>query len=239
MKSRQPQVIFEDNHCLVVNKPAGWLTMGDRTGEISLCDWCRDYLREKYQKPGAVFLGVVHRLDRPVSGVVLLARTSKAASRLCAQFRERTVSKCYWAVVEGTPPLQGVLEDLLVKDRRQNRVRVRGTTGQVARLTFRRVANDGKFSLLAIELITGRSHQIRVQLGSRHWPIVGDHKYGSRIAFQPGELALHARELGWGHPTRPEWICVRAPVPVRWRQFSFVSKWVTEEPEVSIRPSAG
>lgn len=217
------QVLYEDNHCLAVVKPAGWLTMGDRTGDVTLLDAAKQYLKEKYAKPGAVFLGVVHRLDRPVSGIVLFARTSKAASRLSAQFRERTVQKTYQAVVESAAvPAQGTLVDQLRKDADRNVVQVeRGAAagGQLARLTFRRLAQWGALTLVEIHLETGRSHQIRVQLASRGWPIVGDRKYGSRRAWRPERIALHAAALTFTHPVTHAVLTLTAPPPAEWSEL--------------------
>ena len=211
-------ILHEDNHCLALNKPAGLLTMGDHTGEPTLVDVARDYLREKYQKPGNVFVGVVHRLDRPVSGVVLFARTSKGASRLSEQFRVHSVEKTYLALVEGSVTArQGDLHDRLVKDRERNVVTVArvGEIGQECVLSFERLDRFGRFTLLEIRPETGRSHQIRVQLASRGWPIVGDRKYGSQQHID-GFIALHASSLTFAHPTTKEPLTVSSPQPEEW-----------------------
>lgn len=219
------RVLYEDNHCLAVDKPAGWLTMGDATGDPTLLDAAKAYIQRVYQKPGAVFLGVVHRLDRPVSGVVLYARTSKAASRLSAQFRDHTIEKVYWAAVTGrVTEAEGVLEQYLVKDRQTNVVRVasRTTSGaQSCLLSYRRLGQHGAVSLLEIRPQTGRSHQIRVQLAHQGWSIVGDHKYGSPSEFPAGQIALHARSLTFEHPTRPERLSVVASPPATWNRWPF------------------
>ncbi len=228
------QVLFEDNHCLAVLKPAGVLTMGDRTGDESVVDLAGEYLRRKYDKPGKVFVGVVHRLDRPVSGVLLLARTSKAAARLSEQFRKHSVRKVYHCVVEGRPPQrEGELVDWLVKDEAANVSRVvqegaevRGQEtagGKEARLSYRCLRSVGGLSLLEIELLTGRSHQIRVQLASRGMPICGDGKYGSKTKLD-GWLALHAASLTFEHPTQHEPITVAAAHPAEWKRFGFVAR---------------
>lgn len=224
------QVIFEDNHCLAILKPAGVLTMGDQTGDESAVDLAREYLRTKYDKPGNVFVGVVHRLDRPVSGVLLFARTSKAAARLSEQFRQHTIRKVYHAVVEGRPPQrQGELVDWLVKSTGSNVSRVVGQgtgssglgtedRGKEARLAYRCLKSAAGVSLLEIDLQTGRSHQIRVQLSSRRMPICGDAKYGSQTRLD-GWLALHAVSLSFEHPTLHEPITVTAPHPTNWDRF--------------------
>jgi 23S rRNA pseudouridine1911/1915/1917 synthase len=217
-------VLLEDNHCLAVNKPAGLLAQGDETGETSLVDLAREYLRAKYAKPGNVFVGLVHRLDRPTSGVVLLARTSKGADRLAKQFREGTVRKVYLAVVEGVPESEsGEWADRLSKDAARNVVRVvdeGDPRGRDARLAFRVIEIRGSTSILEIVPATGRSHQIRVQLASRGLPIVGDRKYGagSTLIAIDGKprIALHAGEVTFQHPTRAEAITVVAPLPEDW-----------------------
>lgn len=214
-------VLYEDNHCLVVDKPAGLLTMGDHTGEATLVDAARDYLRRKYNKPGNVFVGVVHRLDRPVSGVVLLARTSKAASRLSEQFRVRSIEKTYLALVEGAvAPAQGRLEDRLAKDRVRNVVSVvsGGDDGQDCVLSYRRIQKFGRYTLLHVHPETGRSHQIRVQLAARGWPIVGDRKYGAK-AVTDGFIGLHAESLTFTHPVSKEPVTIVSSRPHAWAKF--------------------
>ena len=223
MSVSQLLVIFEDNHCLAVLKPAGVLTMGDRTGDVSAVDLAREYLRTKYDKPGNVFVGVVHRLDRPVSGVLLFARTSKAAARLSEQFRKHTIRKVYHAIVEGRPPQrQGELVDWIVKSAESNVSRVvrqgAGDGSKEARLAYRCLKSAAGVSLLEIDLQTGRSHQIRVQLSSRGMPICGDAKYGSQTRLD-GWLALHAASLTFEHPTLHEPISVTAPHPANWDRF--------------------
>ena len=218
------QVLYEDNHCLAVNKPAGLLTQSDASGDTSLLDAAREDLRVRHAKPGRAFLGLVHRLDRPVSGVLLFAKTSKAAARLSTQFREGLIEKVYWAVVEGRSEYDsGEWRDALRKDVSRNVVEVvpRGTAGgKEASLAFRVLDRGPRTTLLELRPRTGRSHQLRVQLAARGLPIVGDRKYGARSRLKALDggmrIALHARELRFQHPTRGEAISVSAPVPADW-----------------------
>jgi len=216
-------VLFEDNHCVAVNKPAGMLSQGDISREPSVALRVEDYLRTKYAKPGKVYVGLLHRLDRPVSGVMLLAKTSKAASRLSAEFRSRTIGKLYWAIVEGMPPDEGEWADVLEKDGRLNRSGVTSPgsdSGKEARVSFRVLKRWKRFAKLELRPATGRSHQLRVQLASRGFPIAGDAKYRAktRLTALDGRLriALHARELTFTHPTRRVAISVEAPLPGDW-----------------------
>jgi 23S rRNA pseudouridine1911/1915/1917 synthase len=221
-----PRVIFEDNHLLVIDKPAGLATMGTAHGTASLVRQAKLYLKRKYAKPGNVFLGVVSRLDRPVSGVVVLARTSKAAARLARQFRDRTPQKRYLAAVEGSPaPTSGRLRDLLLRDDSAHRVRVLANPvpgSQEGLLTYDVVDSQPSFSLVEIQLHTGRKHQIRAQLSARGWPIWGDRLYGSRHDFSPG-IALHAWKLTIQHPTLGTELSFVAHLPHGWSQFGFSS----------------
>jgi len=216
------QVLFEDNHCLAVSKPAGLATMGASRHKPTLHRQAQVYLKQTYEKRGNVYLGVVHRLDRLVSGVVLFARTSKAAARLSRQFREGSVEKIYWAVVEGTfPAAAGSLEDWLQKDREAGRVEVMHPHERGARLSllhFQRRGEDDGLTWLEIRPQTGRTHQIRVQLAHHGFPIVGDAKYGSVRVFPQG-IALHARSLTFLHPVRYEPITLTAELPESWRRF--------------------
>lgn len=217
-------VLYEDNHCLAVDKPAGLLSQGDASADCSLVDLAALYIKARYQKPGKVYLGLLHRLDRPTSGVVLLARTSKAASRLSAQFRQGTVSKLYWAIVEGSPRERaGEWVDLLEKDARANRSEIvehETASSKEARVAFRVLEQSRRFTQLELSPATGRSHQLRVQLAQRGLPIVGDRKYGatSRLKALDGQarIALHARQLTFAHPTRNEAITIVAPIPGDW-----------------------
>ncbi|UCE02662.1 MAG: RluA family pseudouridine synthase [Candidatus Latescibacterota bacterium] len=212
-------VLYEDNHLLGVCKPAGLLVQGDRTGDPTLVDAVSDYLRQRWAKPGRVYVGVVHRLDRPASGVLLLARTSKAAARLSEHFRRGLVHKRYVALVERAPqPPRGTLEHHLVKDPATNRTRVThpGAPGaRFARLHYRTIETRAAGALVEVELETGRSHQIRVQLADVGAVIVGDVRYGSKRQLGP-MIALHATRLEVAHPTRDERVRLEAPLPASW-----------------------
>lgn len=216
-------VLYEDNHLLVVVKPAGLPTMGTPDGVPTLLTVAKEYVKKRYNKPGNVYLGVVSRLDAPVTGVVLLTRTSKAAARLTEQFRTHTVEKSYWAVVEGVvEPPEGQLVDWLGHDDRHRRMHIVGETmpeAKEARLAYRRLSVVKDFSLLEVVLETGRKHQIRLQLSHAGYPIVGDRKYGSITAFSAG-IALHARRLVISHPTTGERLEFEAAPPTSWRRFS-------------------
>ncbi|HET6883362.1 MAG TPA: RluA family pseudouridine synthase [Pirellulales bacterium] len=214
-------VLYEDNHLLAVNKPAGIATQGAPVGRPSLLELAKAYVKRKYHKPGNVYLGTVSRLDSAVSGVVVFARTSKAARRLSEQFRDRATRKLYWAAVSGEPAETETCVDWLVKDESHQRMCLIGrpsTGGQLARLSYRRLRRLAFGWLLEIELQTGRKHQIRVQLAARGLPILGDRKYGSREPFASG-IALHSRLLELAHPTRPERIVLTAEPPPAWRSF--------------------
>jgi RluA family pseudouridine synthase len=196
-------VLYLDNHLLVVVKPLGLLAQGDETGDPTVLSLGKAWLKERFNKPGNVFLGLVHRLDRPASGVMVLARTSKAARRLTEQFRARDPEKCYLAMVEGHCTGEGFLEDYLLKADRQVRVVGAGTPkAKRAALHWRAVASRDDLSLLDVRLETGRSHQVRVQLAQRGWPILGDFRYGARRTFDGRNLALHSYRLTIEHPTQ-------------------------------------
>jgi 23S rRNA pseudouridine1911/1915/1917 synthase len=220
------EILFEDNHCLAVAKPAGIATTHFAGKEETLDLLVKSYLKEKYQKPGNVFLGIVHRLDKPVSGVLLFARTSKAASRLAAQFRQGSVEKVYWAVVEGKLTVQaGSFDDWLKKHPGTGRVKVVSPGEQQARqalLHFTRLGEYCGLTLLELRPQTGRRHQLRTQLASRGHPIYGDAKYGSVHTFKAG-IGLHARSLTFLHPIRNEPITLRAELPKSWRgKFAYL-----------------
>jgi 23S rRNA pseudouridine1911/1915/1917 synthase len=217
------RVLYEDNHLLAVLKPAGLATMGVAADSPSLLKLAKQHIKQKYQKPGNVYLGVVSRLDSPVSGVVVFARTSKAAARLTEQFRTHRVEKTYWALVEGVlEPSSGTLTNYLARDEVNRRMRIVGATmpgSQQASLGYRRLKIVRKdLSLVEVDLQTGRKHQIRLQLAESGHPIIGDEKYGSRRKFGGG-IALHARRLTVDHPIRHENITFEAPVPETWNRF--------------------
>jgi 23S rRNA pseudouridine1911/1915/1917 synthase len=225
-------ILYEDNHCIAVAKPNGWLSTHYEGRDETLDRAVKQYLREKYNKPGNVFLGIVHRLDRPVSGVLLFARTSKGASRLARQFREGTVEKIYWAVVDGeVGPTAGSLEDWLLKDKDARRVDVVEPHEEGARqalLHYQRKATHGGLSLLELRPQTGRSHQLRVQLAHHGQPIYGDVKYGSLHTFDRA-IALHARSLTFLHPVRNDPVTLTAEIPRAWRgRFAYLLKEVLQ-----------
>jgi RluA family pseudouridine synthase len=212
-------IIYEDNHLLVVNKPAGQLVQGDQTGRTTLLDEAKAWLKEKYNKPGNVFLGLVHRLDRTASGVVVLARTTKAASRLSEEIRSRRPRKTYWAQVAGEVPPQGQFIDQLERDEFCSRV-VAAPGGKEAQLSYKRLNYADGVSLVEIALETGRHHQIRVQFSHRDFPILGDRRYGSKRSFGSDAIALHAREMVIRHPTRKEEMCFVAEPDEGWLKKS-------------------
>jgi 23S rRNA pseudouridine1911/1915/1917 synthase len=219
-------ILYEDNHCLAVVKPAGVVSTHYQGREETLDRSVKAYLKARYHKPGNVFLGVVHRLDRPVSGVLLFARTSKAAARLAEQFRQGTVEKVYWAVVEGgVASAAGSLEDWLRKDPDTGRVEVvepRTPRARQALLHFQRRAVHGDLTWLEIRPQTGRTHQLRVQLAHHGHPIYGDAKYGSIHTFGRA-IGLHARALTFLHPVRYEPLTLTAEVPRPWRgRFAYL-----------------
>jgi 23S rRNA pseudouridine1911/1915/1917 synthase len=226
MSGQKPfDVIYEDNHLLVVNKSPGILVQGDATGDVPLADLCKEYIKEKYHKPGAVFMGVVHRLDRPVSGVVVLARTSKALERMNALFREKETQKTYWAIVDRKPPRdEDTLIHWLEKDEKKNKTTAfrKETPGALrSELSYKVLASAEGNWLLQVNPVTGRPHQIRVQLASMGCVIKGDVKYGDANPNADGSICLHAWKLSFVHPVKKEIISLHAPVPARgfWKYF--------------------
>lgn len=211
-------VLYLDNHLLALYKPAGLLVQGDQTRDVSLLDLGKLWLKERYQKPGRVFLGMVHRLDRPVAGVVLFCRTSKAASRLSEQFRSGRVIKKYLAVVEGELENEaGELNNYVERDDRNSKIVPQaGERTQTAKLSYRLLDTVASRSLVEIHLHTGRRHQIRLQLSHIGHPVLGDMRYGASAKLPLRQIALYARELKVIHPTRGEQIAFVSPLPRGW-----------------------
>ncbi len=220
-----PEILYEDNHLLAVNKPAGVLVQPDKNGDEALEQLLKQYIKEKYNKPGEVFLGVCHRIDRPVSGVVIFARTSKALVRLNEMFKGREVKKTYWAVVQSRPPHQnGHLKHWLKKDEKKNISRAydreeKGTSA--CELEYNWLGSSDNYFLLEVNPLTGRHHQIRVQLSKMGCPIKGDVKYGAKRTNKDGSIHLHARQVEFIHPVKKEAVIITAPVPdeVVWKAF--------------------
>ncbi len=211
------RVVYEDNHIIVVYKESGEIVQGDKTGDIPLSDIVKDYIKEKYQKPGNVFLGVVHRLDRPVNGLVVFARTSKALSRLNEMFRTGDVHKTYWAITKEQPAeLEGRLEHWLVRNEKQNKsyAYTREKPGaKKAILEYKVIGRTDNYNLLEVRLLTGRHHQIRCQLAAMGCPIKGDLKYGARRSNPDGSISLLSRRVQFVHPVSKLLIDIVSPVP--------------------------
>ena len=211
------EVLFEDNHLVIVNKKAGDIVQGDKTGDKPLSEVVKEYIKEKYNKPGEVFLGVVHRLDRPTSGVIIFARTSKALERLNKMLREKTISKTYWAIVKNLPKKEkDTLISFLKKNPKNNKstVFLKETEGsKKAVLHYSVIKKLDNYTLLEIDLETGRHHQIRAQLSSIGSPIKGDLKYGATRSNKDGGIHLHAKKIAFIHPVSKENIYLEAPIP--------------------------
>ena len=221
-------VVYEDNHIIVVNKTASEIVQGDKTGDTPLSETVKQYLKEKYNKPGNVFLGVTHRLDRPVSGLVVFAKTSKALSRLNDMFRNSEVKKTYWAIVRNRPQeLEGELTNWLVRNEKQNKSYAYDKEvkdSKKAVLCYKTIGHSQNYHLLEVDLKTGRHHQIRCQLAKMGCPIKGDLKYGSPRSNPDGSICLHARRIAFVHPVSKENIEIEAPVPSGnlWNGFNFI-----------------
>lgn len=219
------EVVYEDNHIIIVNKSCSEIVQGDKTGDKPLSEKVKEYLKDKYAKPGNVFCGVVHRLDRPVSGLVVFAKTSKALARLNNMFKDKEVKKTYWAIVADKPRNdEAVLEDYLVKNERQNKSYahpkpVEGSKKAI--LDYRVIGKSDRYYLLEVHLHTGRHHQIRCQLANIGCPIRGDLKYGARRSNPDGGISLHARHIEFVHPVSLITVSVTAPVPDEgvWKAF--------------------
>ncbi len=213
--------LFEDNHLLVLNKPAGLLTQPSGTEQDSLEQQAKAWLKEVYHKPGNVFLEAIHRLDKPVSGIVVFGKTSKALTRLNASIRAKQARKIYWAWVEGSIALnEGELEHFLLHDDFHARVvDANHPEGKIARLIYRVLKRKKERTLLEIELVTGRYHQIRLQLAALGHPIWGDHKYGARSKYEPEAIALHHQCLQLPHPVSQTWLTFEAPPPSAFKEL--------------------
>lgn len=211
------EILYEDNHIIAVNKTCSEIVQGDKTGDEPLSEQIKAYLKETYAKPGNVFCGVTHRLDRPVSGVVLFAKTSKALARLNEMFQQHLIHKTYWAIVKNVPPEpEGTLEHFLIRNEKQNKAYAYDThksSSKLARLKYRTIAKSDNYTLLEIELETGRHHQIRCQLAKIGCPIKGDLKYGAARSNPDGGISLHARSLEFEHPVTHKTVKITAPVP--------------------------
>ena len=211
------KVLYEDNHIIVINKAAGEIVQGDKTGDESLCETMKRYIKEKYAKPGNVFIGLPHRLDRPVSGIVVFAKTSKALERLNRMFSEGSVKKIYWALTKGIHvPAEAELESWILRNEKMNKSfsypkEVKGSKRAV--LHYRLAAASQNYNLVEVELKTGRHHQIRCQLSSIGCPIKGDLKYGAQRSNPDGSISLHARYIEFTHPVSKEQIAITAPLP--------------------------
>ena len=217
-------ILYEDNHIIAVNKTCNEIVQGDKTGDRPLSELVKEYIKDKYQKPGEVFLGVTHRLDRPTSGVVLFARTSKALVRLNEMFKSHEqIRKTYWAITQSAPqPAEGRLENYLVRNEKQNKSYIAkldkdgqpiDKEAKKAVLTYKTIARGERYTLVSINLETGRHHQIRCQLAAIGCPIKGDLKYGAKRSNPDGGISLHARQVEFIHPVSKQPILITAPVP--------------------------
>lgn len=220
-------VLYEDNHIIAVNKTCNEIVQGDKTGDTPLSETVKAYIKDKYNKPGEVFLGVTHRLDRPTSGVVLFARTSKALTRLNEMFKSHEqIRKTYWAIVQGAPKqAEARLENWLTRNETLNKSFIGKPGAKEAKqaiLSYKTLVRGENYTLLEINLETGRHHQIRCQLAAIGCPVKGDLKYGAKRSNPDGGICLHARKIEFIHPVKKETICITAPVPndSLWQQFA-------------------
>jgi len=213
----KPEILYEDNHLLAINKKAGELVQGDITGDISLLEKLKQFIKTRDSKPGNVFMGLIHRLDRPTSGAILYAKTSKGLSRMNELFKTRDVEKRYWAIVEGRPnKREGRLEHYLKKNRKNNKVTVYTDSAKDSKkaiLNYKVLGELDNYTLIEVDLLTGRSHQIRAQLSFIGHPIKGDLKYGAKRSNPDGGICLHARSIEFIHPVKKEHLKITAPVP--------------------------
>ena len=223
------KVLYEDNHIIIVNKAVSEIVQGDKTGDKPLAEIVKEWLKEKYDKPGNIFCGVTHRLDRPVSGIVIFAKTSKALSRLNEMFKNKEIKKTYWAIVKNMPEKESAeLKHYLVRNEKQNKSYAydkEKPTSKLAVLSYRLIARSDKYNLLEVDLQTGRHHQIRCQLAKIGSPIRGDLKYGAERSNPDGGISLHARSVSFIHPVSKQLIEITAPVPddSLWKAFENIA----------------
>lgn len=213
------RILYEDNHLLIVNKKNGEIVQGDKTGDECLADACKAFIAMRDSKPGQVFIGIPHRLDRPVSGICILAKTSKALGRLGTIFREGGAHKRYWALCINMPdPAEGLLEDWLIKNEPKNKsyITTERPGAKLARLKYRYLQSTANYHLIEVELLTGRHHQIRCQLSHLGCPIKGDLKYGAPRSNPDGGICLHAHEISFEHPVKHTEVHIIAPPPASW-----------------------
>jgi len=223
------KVIYEDNHLIAINKPAGYLVQGDITGDMPLSDMVKRWIKMRYNKPGNVYCGVIHRLDRPVSGVLIFARTSKALPRMNKLFQERKIKKTYWAITKERPePIAGKIENFLLKDKTKNVVKAYDAVGRrtaaakISTTEYEVIGGLEQHSLVKVNPITGRPHQIRVHLAGIGCPIMGDVKYGYKHPADDGRIYLHCREIEFMHPVKNELVRIKADLPREhwWGKFA-------------------
>lgn len=223
--SRPLQVLFEDNHLIIVNKYSGDIVQSDKTGDIPLVDKVKEYIREKYKKPGEVFLGIPHRIDRPTTGIVIFCRNSRSLERMNLMFKDKSIKKTYWAIVKNKPPLEsGKLVHYMKRNEQQNKSYASDLEkpgAQRAELDYKIIAQSDRYYLLEIDLQTGRHHQIRAQLSRIGSPIKGDLKYGYERSNEDASISLHARKVEFLHPSKKEPVTVLAEVPddKLWKYF--------------------
>ena len=215
----ESRILYEDNHLLIVNKRSGEIIQSDKTGDECLADTYKAFIARRDSKPGQVYLGIPHRLDRPVSGICILAKTSKALGRLGVMLRDKDVHKTYWALCCQMPqPREGLLEDWLIKNEPKNKsyVTTERPGAKLARLRYKYLRSTERYHLVEVELLTGRHHQIRCQLGNIGCPIKGDLKYGAPRSNPDGSICLHAHQIRFEHPVKHTEVCIIAPPPSSW-----------------------